>query len=196
MIYETLQILREQLEAFFIESNLGRIVILDNIAQWDSESAGEMKEKLVITLLKIEEETTMNNNRSYIVREDKYESKYPPVFLNIHILISANFEKYSNSLNYISKTIEFFQGKSVFTPQNTVFNREDPSMKIPETFQFNLRLFSPTFEEMNNIWGTLGGKQLPFVIYKIQLISIIQEKIAGRGGIITHVEGNLKNYRQ
>ncbi len=196
MIYETLQILKEQLENFFVETGLGKIVALDNIALWESGSteAARIDGKVVMTLLKLEEEATLNNHQNLNIRDNRAEIKNPPVFLNIYLLIAANCDTYDKSLRCISKTIEFFQGKMVFTHQNTLYNRTNVAFEDVDDFRFNLRLYTPTFEEMNNIWGTLGGRQLPFVIYKVQLIRISLDKTLASAGIITHVGGTLKDY--
>jgi len=196
MIYETLQILKEQLENFFVETGLGKIVALDNIALWESGSteAARIDGKVVMTLLKLEEEATLNNHQNLNIRDNRAEIKNPPVFLNIYLLIAANCDTYDKSLRCISKTIEFFQGKMVFTHQNTLYNRTNVAFEDVDDFRFNLRLYTPTFEEMNNIWGTLGGRQLPFVIYKVQLIRISQDKTLASAGVITHVGGTLKDY--
>lgn len=195
MIYETLQILKEQLESYFVESGLAKNVVLDNIALWQSgdSEASRLTGKVVMTLLKLEEEPALNNNPSFSMRENRAELMNSPIYLNIYLMISANIDSYENSLRYISKTISFFQGKNVFTHQNTVYNRSNPEIETPDEFRFSLRLFTPTFEEMNNIWGTLGGRQMPFVIYKVQLIRISQEKTISSAGIITHIGGTLKD---
>lgn len=198
MIYETLQILKEQLENFFVETGLGKIVVLDNIALWESGSteASRIEGKVVMTLLKLEEDATLHNNQNLTLRENRAEQKNPPVFLNIYLLISANCDTYDKSLRCISKTIEFFQGKMVFTQQNTVYDRTNVALDELDDFRFNLRLFTPSLEETNNIWGTLGGRQLPFVIYKIQLIRISHDKVLSSAGVITHIGGTLNDYEK
>jgi hypothetical protein len=39
-------------------------------------------------------------------------------------------------------------------------------------FRFTVELYTPTFEELNFIWGTLGGKQYPSALYKLSLIEV------------------------
>ena len=46
MIYETLQILKEQLENYFSEVGLGKILELENIALWESGSENEHSDLL------------------------------------------------------------------------------------------------------------------------------------------------------
>jgi len=199
MIYETLQILKEQLEKYFTEIGLGKIIALDNIALWGSGDNNDEKKvegKVVLSLLKIEEETTMKNTPHFEVKDNKTAYKNQPVNLNLYLLISANCDTYDKSLRSISKIIEYFQGKKVFTSTNTVYNRNNVAFEELNYFRFNLELFSPSFEEQNHIWGTLGGRQLPSVIYKIQLVQIDKDKKLASSEVITHIGGNLNDLQQ
>lgn len=195
MIFETLQILKEQLEAYLVISGFGKIVALDNIALWQSGSddANRIDGKVVLTLIKLDEETTLKNNPNYKINNGKTEYRNPPVNLNLFMLISGNCETYDKSLRAISKSIQFFQGKKVFTSANTVYNRNNVSFDVLEQFRFVLDLYTPTFDELNNIWGMLGGRQMPSVIYRIQLIQIEQDKLQSAADVITHIGGEINH---
>ena len=41
-----------------------------------------------------------------------------------------------------------------------------------ETFKLIFDLYSPTLEEVNHLWGTLGGKQYPFVLYVMRMLDL------------------------
>ncbi len=204
MIYETLQILKEQLEDYFQQIGLGKIIDLQNIALWESESIDEasFNNKVILTLIRLEEEATLKNRSHFKVNDLKSEYRNPPVSLNLYLLISANFvpstsgDAYEKSLRCLSAVIEFFQGKKVFTSANTVYNRTNVSFDVLDYFKFNLEIYTPTFEELNNIWGTLGGKQLPSVIYKVQLIEIERDKKLAESEVITHIGGTLNDLKQ
>jgi len=195
MIYETLQILKEQIETYFTEVGLGKIIVLENIALWESGStnASKVEDKVVITLLKLEEEVTLKNLPNFKIKDNKTEYKNPPVHLNIYLLISANCDTYDKSLRSISRVIQFFQGKKVFTSGNTIYNRTNVALDVLDYFKFIVELYTPGFEEMNHVWGTLGGRQLPSVIYRVQLVQIEQDKKLAESGLITHVGGELNN---
>jgi len=196
MIYETLQIIKEQLEAFLEEEGFGKIVLLDNIALWQSGSddASRIDGKVVLTLLKLEEESTLRNSPSVQVVDGRTEYRNPDINLNLYLLISANCDTYDKSLSAISKTIQLFQGRNNFTKANTVYKQPNMAFEDIGSFRFVLNLYTPTFEELNNIWGTLGGRQLPSVIYRVQLISISSDKMSGAGSVITRVKGNLNDF--
>ncbi|MCE5204587.1 MAG: DUF4255 domain-containing protein [Porphyromonadaceae bacterium] len=196
MLYESMHILKEQLDEYFSDIGLSRTTELQNIALWESGKDDESKlsEKLIITLLRLEEEATLKNSPHIKINENKTEYRNPPIHLNLYLLIAANFKNYDTSLISISKVIEFFQGKKIFTSSNTVYNRDNVAFEVMDDFRFILEIYSPSFEELNNIWGTLGGRQMPSVIYKVQLIQIERDKKLAESELITHIGGTLNDY--
>ena len=198
MIYEALQIISEQLDNYLSSQGLSNLVKLENIALLDSssENAANVNGKVVLTLLNLEEDSTQKNLPNFKVRNGVTEYKNPPVNLNLFLLISANCDTYDKSLRCISKTIQFFQGKKVFTSTNTVYNRTNVAFDQLDQFRFNLELYTLSLEQLNYVWGTLGGRQLPSVIYKIQLIEIEQDLKLATSGVITHIGGDLNDINQ
>lgn len=198
MIYETLQILKEQLETYYEEVGLTKNIVLDNVALWDSasEDADRVQGKVVMTLLNLEEEWTMKNSPAARVVDLQTEYKNPPVNINLFLMVAANCTSYDTSLSSISRTIEFFQGKKIFTSANTVYNRNNASFALLDSFKFIVELYTPGFETLNNIWGTLGGRQLPSVLYKIQIVQLQHEKTLAKGSVITEVSGSLNDFNK
>ncbi|MFY9154469.1 MAG: DUF4255 domain-containing protein [Prolixibacteraceae bacterium] len=193
MIYEAIQIISEQLNNYLSSHGLSNLVTLENIAllETSGENADNLKNKVVLTLVNLSEETSMKNLPHYTVIDKNHtEYRNPPVHLNLYLLISANCNTYTNSLRSISKTIEFFQGKKLFTSENTVYETKE-DFDVLEHFKLITMLYTPTFEELNYVWGTLGGRQLPSVIYKIQLIEIDQKTLSGTGPVITNITDTL-----
>ena len=195
MIYETLQILKEQLETYLDDAGLGKIVVLENLALLDSgtDKAKNLDGKVIISLLSVQEESTLKNQPASRVVNNKAEYFNPAVNINLFFMVSANCDIYSNSLISITKTLEYFQGKKVFTAQNTVYNRSNVSMQELDDFKFVVDLYTPGFEEWNHIWGTHGGRQLPSVIYKVQLLQVDRSKKQASTELITKIKGTLKD---
>ena len=198
MIYEALQIISEQLDKFLSDAGLKNLVVLENIAllESSSEHADNVNNKVVLTLLNLEEESVLKNTPGIKIRDGKSEYRNPPINLNLYLLISANCDTYDKSLRCLSKTIQFFQGKKVFTSTNTVYNRANVAFDVLDQFRFNLELYTLSLEQLNYVWGTLGGRQLPSVIYKIQLIEIEQDIKLATSGVITHIGGDLNDINQ
>lgn len=190
MIFEVLQILTEEVNTYFD----GNPVSLGNIASVASEQ-GEQSEftGIIITLVNLQEEKTLKNKPNVAVEGTSVIYKNPLVNLNLYILFSANNAMYVEGLKHLSKVIEFFQGKKVFTQANTTYNRDNVAMDNITDFKFVVDLFTPTFEELNFVWGTLGGKQMPSVMYKVSLISIEREAVLSKGGLITQINGRINH---
>ncbi|MFD1614247.1 DUF4255 domain-containing protein [Gelatiniphilus marinus] len=189
MIFEVLQIITEDVNNYFGDSP----VSLDNIASVASEQGDNTgtSSDIILTLLNLQEEATLKNKPNYAVEGTRISYKNNIVNLNLYVLFSATNDKYDEALKNLSKIIEFFQGKKVFTQANTIYNRDNVSMGNITNFRFVVDLFTPTFEELNFVWGTLGGKQIPSVMYKVSLVEIEREAILGKGGLISQVNGDL-----
>ncbi|HCY41478.1 MAG TPA: DUF4255 domain-containing protein [Prolixibacteraceae bacterium] len=195
MIYEAIQIISQQLDSYLTAAGLSNLVTLENIALFEtsSENTEKLTNKVVLTLLNLEEETTLKNLPNYkVIDKTSTEYRNPPVHLNLFLLISGNCNTYTNSLRSISKTIEFFQGKKVFTSDNTSYEPKE-DFDILEHFKLITELYTPTFEELNFVWGTLGGRQLPSVIYKIQLVEIDRKELIGTAKVITEITDVVKH---
>lgn len=193
MIYETLRTLVNELNnQFFEQFGEDKIVVLDNIAlaDTDHEAADGMKNKVVASLLTIDEEATLRNFPNRVIRGNKIEYKNPKVNLNLYVLFSANATKYENSLRYVSAVIAFFQMKSVFTQNNAPYGEE------PQSFRISMDLYTPNFEDLNYIWGTLGGKQFPSALYKVTLVTIEGDRPVQTGGLIENIGGEIHNQNQ
>lgn len=198
MVYEALQILVNELNIYFrqhIEQDNDDIVVLDNIALADTESdtANNMKNKVVVSLLTIDEEATLRNfpNQNKINNQTEYYN--PRVNLNLYVLFSANANEYKDSLIYLSKTIEFFQSKSVFTQSNSSYSENLFTYSSSDSFKFSMELYTPNFEDLNYIWGTLGGRQFPSALYKLALITIAGNRAVGAATAINQVSGDINN---
>lgn len=198
MIYEVLQILKEQLEKYLDDAGLGKIVVLENLALLDSgnDKADNLEGKVILSLLNIQEESALKNAPASKVVNNKTEYYNPAVNVNLFFMVSANCDSYTNSLIGISKTVEYFQGKKVFTAKNTTYNRSNVSMQEIDDFKFIVDLYTPGFEVWNHIWGTHGGRQLPAVIYKVQLLQVDRRKKQATTEVITQINGSLNNINE
>lgn len=199
MIFEVIQIITEQVNNYLDEIGLDKSVVAENIAFLESQNenvAGNLDDKVALTLINLSEETTLKNFPNHSVENAKTIYKNSVINLNLYLLFSANRTKYINSLNDLSKIIAFFQGKKLFTQANTIYNRSNSAMNNIDNFRFSIELYTPTFEELNYIWGTLGGKQLPSALYKVNMIQIERNIPQAEGQLISRVKGTTKTKEQ
>jgi len=183
MIAHALEIVKKELQAnldLYTNSNGGFTVELANVASYVPAN-GAQGVDVLITLVNIREEKTLKNLPNY-VRDDvrmKVSYENQPVFINAILLFSVVKSNYSLAINGLSRVIRFFQHQNVFT-QDTVLPASlsyTPVDDQLETFKLIFDLNSPSMEEVNHLWGTLGGKQYPFVLYTVRMLDLKFRKI-------------------
>lgn len=186
MIYETLQIIVEELNNYLNDNS----VALANIADANSEGNGAPSfPEIALSLVNIKEEAALKNIRNNQINGTSVSYKNPKVYLNLFVLFSLHKSSYTESLKSLTKIIEFFQGKKVFTQANSNYENVDGIEKLIN-FKFITELYTPTFEELNFIWGTLGGKQHVSAMYKVALLEIERDTIIKEGKVISGFNTN------
>lgn len=197
MIHHALELIELELNTYF--KSLPNhpddaYVILGNVAALESESGGdteEMKEKVIITLVNIEEESAYKNLPNYS-RTTNGAVRYlnAPVFLNLYLLFASNLspKRYPTALQYLTELIQFFQSKNVFSLKSAPgFKSSEPLEPDLAEVQLILDLYTMTFEQINHLWGSLGGKQMPFVMYKARLVKMLDRRTTGTGTLVEEV---------
>jgi Pvc16 N-terminal domain len=202
MIDIALRMLKAEMNAFLIAlpDHTGPApVIIANVAaleQADGNTSG-LEEKILLSLVNVEEESTFKNLPAAIKTSDggvRYTN--PPIYLNLYLLFCANFPigQYENALRQLSNVIRFFQGRRVFNLKNSPnFTIADETPDMLE-LELALNLYTMTFEQINHLWGSLGGKQMPFVMYKGRLVRITDNRQTGSGTLIEEVGADGKNF--
>jgi hypothetical protein len=121
-------------------------------------------ETIGVSIVNIEEERTVKSHLpEYAYVNGQHVVKEPELKLNLNVLFAANFTVYKEALKHISYTLTYFQTHPAFTPDG--FPGLDPRIE-----KLTLELQSFTFEQLNQIWAFIGGKQLPSVIYKVRMV--------------------------
>ncbi|SEA47891.1 Protein of unknown function [Thiothrix caldifontis] len=174
---------------------------LGNLAEGVSGSAGNgdnLRNALIFSIVNTKEEKTLKNTYQYQYDTTNQKAIYspPPVFLNFQVLIAATHTDYKDALVMLSRAIRFFQYHNVFTPESV-----SPASIIPPTatnnldelvsFKLIMDLYSPNMEEVNHLWGTLGGKQYPFVLYTLRMLELQFKANQGETGLIQNIINNI-----
>lgn len=154
---------------------------LGNLAEGFGNNAGtsSLRDSLVLSMININEEKALKNQPSYHCDKTALKVIYQnqPVFLNLQLLLTATHIDYSNALLMLSRGIQFFQYKNVFTQETAAASSiqnnapQNPLDRL-EVFKLILDLHSPTLEEVNYLWATLGSKQYPFALYKLRMLDL------------------------
>ncbi len=198
MLFEVIQIITEQVNSYLAECGLEKSVIVENICLPEAqvENTKALENKVALTLLNLQEEVTLKNIPNHYYDNNKIVYRNSVINLNLFLLFSANRNSYNKSLKDISKIIEFFQGKKLFNQSNTVFDRNSAAMNDVDNFCFTVELYTPTFEELNYIWGTLGGRQLPSALYKVSMIQIERNISQGERDLLNQIGAGTQSKLQ
>jgi Pvc16 N-terminal domain len=184
MIFDALKLIQIALQNYIreVEQPLDLsqdIVVLDNIAMAEElgGTRNSLNERIVMSLINIQEETTLKNSPHYRIENGRTVYQNPPVNLNLFVLFSVlHTDQYDTALKRLARIIEFFQWKKEFsfatTPGPTGVSRE--VRILPDLYTLN-------FDQLNHLWGSLGGKQVPFVMYRTRLVSLDAQKRQAEG---------------
>lgn len=193
MIKHALNILIADLNDFLLSST-GLIdpVQLENIAKAEdiTQVPQGQDTQIYCTLVNLEEEAVLKNTVMQNPALPPGTKQMPPMRLNLYLLLSFNSNDYAQSLDLMSRIMGYCQAKKVWNQQNTPISAWTNNPMINQDFHFFLDIYNISFEDSNNMWGNLGGKQLPFVIYKLRLVALTEQFIQTTAPPITNVVGN------
>ena len=123
-----------------------------------------------ISLVNVQEETALRNTPHVERRLGQSQYVEPPVYLNLYLLFAFEFLTYASSLVHLSKTVELFQTKRWFSPATQAGPGANAFPATLEKLVFEM--VNMNFEELNNLWGVLGGAYFPSVVYKVRLVKV------------------------
>ena len=208
MIKAALVLIREELRQYLAAKGDTTDVILENIGLLETNDAANLQQRIVISLINLEEEFSLKNAKNYL-RTGSSAASYSntPVFLNLYLLVTANYtggdspkNNYLLALQNLSFVISFFQSRNHFTiggsqvPQLMGFFDEQDMLYLPDLMdmRITIELYTLSFEQLNYLWGSLGGRQAPFVMYKARLVMIRDIGKVRDTALIEEIETHLK----
>jgi hypothetical protein len=144
----------------------------------ETANGDNLPNNIDITVVNLEEESTLKNQpavKRYPPASIVYEN--PPVFLNLYVLFTSNYwgDKYIFALQRISYVVMFLQQKNSFAFSSSVTGSTSTDTDLLD-LRFTMELYTLTFEQLNHLWGSLGGRQIPFVMYKLRLVALTERK--------------------
>ena len=180
MISHALTIVRNELDAHLADVRRHRAARRARQHRRGRHHSGQRsaREKVLLSVVNIQEERTLKNVPAY-VRDDaalrvRYEN--PPTFLNLAVLVAATHANYGDALLAL-RGRSCSSSSATSSPRTTstrVAHRGAPLNDVDRLVEFKLifNLWSPTLEEVNDMWGMLGGKQFPFALYSMRMLEL------------------------
>ena len=131
-----------------------------------SGPAPDAQDKIVVLASNITEDTVTRGLPRPV--SDANLRKRDPVNLIIQIVVAANFapSRYSRGLQALSRAVEFFQANPVFDRNNS------PDMAGKGIERLSIDMESLSVDAVSQLWGVLGGRYLPSVVYRIRTVAI------------------------
>jgi hypothetical protein len=149
--------------------DLSDIVVLSPIVNEEGKYASD-SDTVALNLINIEEEATFKEQLpEQVFKDGQHLVLEPKLKLNLFVMFAANFKLYDQALKYLSHIILYFQAHRVFTPDQYPALTDSRGDYIERLV---VELQRPDYDQLNQIWAYIGGKQLPSVIYKIKLVSL------------------------
>lgn len=197
MIDLALDFLTNEVNAYLEQKNLpspapSPEIVLTNVAAEDGNWAIPPR-TLGLSLINIEEDRVNKDQQTaFRTPQGDIEHYNPELKLNLYILISANFASgdpggtpgtgiYSEGLKQLSYVISFFQGKYVFTTENSPLLSTSIKKLIVE-------LYSSSFEQQYNFWNVVGAKYLPSVLYRVRMLTYQEKRVLDQQQPITNID--------
>jgi hypothetical protein len=168
MLDVALKFVADELNAF-LAVRTGTDTVQVKLTRFPSDTGNKYafdEGSLGLTVINLEEERTVRSQlptQSYVNGQNVVRE--PDIKINLHTLIGANFKQYDEALRYLSLVMVFFQSHPVFTSDQ--YPALDPAIE-----RLAVDLQSPTYEQLNQIWGFVGAKQLPSAIYRMRLVAL------------------------
>lgn len=196
MIDKAMSFLKDQLDAYIqLKTGEQNKVELINVA--DAQGAYLIgNDKLGISLVTIEEERIAKAQHPYGEPVNgSSQKRNPEIKLNLYLLFAVNpqmktgtgsINNYEDGLRLLTLAIGFFQGKYYFDTANSP--GLDPKIK-----KMILDLYTLPIEQQNYLWGAIGAKYLPSVVYRVRLISIQEDILQQSGPSISTIDNESRH---
>ncbi len=143
------------------------LVVLAPLTDPEGKPSDITRNRLALFVTNIAEDPMPRRSQAQRVSVVGRATQSPPLHLDIYAMLAAAHDPniYSEGLKMLSAALMFFQTYPVMTPQNT------PDMpRDMQQLSFEISNLRP--EEMGQMWGNLGGRYVPSVMFKIRTITL------------------------
>jgi len=144
------------------------VVVVSNVLEQDGTVATHVNNKIVLSLVNIEKENAaVAQQRASGPSALRTVISNPPIHFNLYLMFASYFSgsNYQEGLKFISQTIAYFQGQSVFDQQNSPGMDHNISKLVMDIHNLDIT-------DLSNLWGVLSGKYLPSVLYKVRMVTV------------------------
>lgn len=191
MIYSALNIIVSKINEYLklrFSSN-DNYLELCNLLDQDGSLAVVDSNKIIATLINIERETALGINHQMLASSNgRHTLTNPPVYINLYLLFTSVYtgKNYSEGLKFISSIIEYLQA-------NLVFNHENTPQLGSKIEKLTFEIVNLDIQNLSQLWGTIGGKYMPSILYKIRMLSFDQGQIKAELYSVSQPNSNIEH---
>lgn len=140
------------------------LVALSPLTDAEGKPAPDARNRLVMFVTNIAHDATPRGGRG---RTSMQMVQSQAQHLDVYFMLASAYEAetYAEGLKLISTALAFFQAYPVMTPQST------PDMPLG-LGQLSFEIANLKVEEMGQMWGNLGGRYVPSVMFKMRSVVI------------------------
>ncbi|MBP6624042.1 MAG: DUF4255 domain-containing protein [Chitinophagaceae bacterium] len=177
MLLEILNFLQKELNTF-IQQRLGQpnaqMLIAGNYS--NIQDLPGKQGVVVMSLISLEKEAMLHVPEHFVRNESIHKVMYkqPPVWLNLSCLFIFNSKLLSDyeGINLLEYVIQYFQSSPVITKLSAL----KPDLFPAGLDQIRSEMMVLNIEQSNYLWGQMGGKYQPSVMYRFRSIPISHEQ--------------------
>jgi hypothetical protein len=202
MIRTALEFIKKELETYIVDReqdpanySAGNVVDLKSIMLPNGSINITDTTHITIMVVGVDEERREGKRPYYTPTDDKQFLRLnPPVELDLYILFAAHNSSYETSLRDLSDVVSFFQANTIFDEKKFPALNAGVADSIIKPWQLiqrlTFRLHTLSFEQQNNLWGMVGSKYLPNVVYKMNMLTVFDTKGKEKVASVTELNFN------
>lgn len=163
------------------------VVVVSNILEQDGTVATHVNNKIVVSLVNIEKESVALNNAGAPTAMRRTVTS-PPLYVNLYLMFASYFSgsNYQEGLKFISNTIHYLQGQSVFDQHN--------SPELDRNInKLTIEMHNLDITDLSNLWGVLSGKYLPSVLYKLRMVTVDADAVKDQTQSILKTDPTMRH---
>jgi hypothetical protein len=187
MLHLAADFLTRELNSWLVQRTGGSFgaAVLTRIAT-DAGKWAIPDDQVGVALVNVEEERALKSQVPQTTYVDgRQVLREPEIKLNLYLLFAPHFKNYDQGLKQLSYVLTFFQGHPVFT-------RERYPGLDPRIEKLGVDLIGLTFEQLNQLWGFIGAKQLPSAVYRVRLVALQDDEPAAIQPPITAIGASVE----
>jgi hypothetical protein len=157
------------------------IVVVSNLLGPNGALAPNLDNRIVVFLTSIEKDTVPRRSE----HPSSALSGAKPLFLNLYVMVAANFTgaNYPEGLKFLALVVGFFN-------RNQVLDHASAPDLDDRLDKLVLDIENTPPQVMSNIWGVLGGRYLPSVLYRVRMVPVGGDDVEGRVPRVTDPRGS------